>query len=436
MNNVLASFAGFGDFDAVLMSPDQNNRVTACLRALAAHPNANEIFASTETITNAGHDDYWPAADSWQASLKPYVVKQGVLHVPVKGVLLHNFPYSVGSYATGYYYIQKAIERGLGDPDVRGIALVCDSPGGHVAGCFELVDRIYEWRSQKPIAAFAHEHAYSAAYAIASAASRITVSRTGGVGSIGVVTMHMSWAGALEQAGVEITFVYAGKHKIDGNPYQALSEDAQKRMQARIDATYDVFVGAVARNRKLPEAQIRKTEALTFVSAEAVDRGLADKVGPLDEALADFSVCLLSDGDVTMATQEPKAGIDQAAHDEAVRNAAAQAAKDAKARIVAIKALDEAKERPAAAEAFAMDTDLPLEQVKTMLGKLPVEKAAATTTESNAGNPAFEKAMAGQTPGPGAGGGEKKEELSEEARDAATAARILASAYGSAAKAN
>ncbi len=68
--------------------------------------------------------------------------------------------------------------------EVKGIAFVIDSPGGHVAGNFDLVDKIFAARDVKPIRAFAAENAYSAAYSIASAAQSITVARTGGVGSI------------------------------------------------------------------------------------------------------------------------------------------------------------------------------------------------------------------------------------------------------------
>ncbi|WP_196302053.1 S49 family peptidase, partial [Ralstonia solanacearum] len=43
----------------------------------------------------------------------------------------------------------------------------------------------------KPVWAVANDMAFSAAYALASAASRLFVSRTGGVGSIGVIAMHV-----------------------------------------------------------------------------------------------------------------------------------------------------------------------------------------------------------------------------------------------------
>jgi len=433
MSNPLAlSTLVGGDFDPILVAPDQSNRVTASLRAMAADPRFADAMAAAQSGLHMAHDDFWPAADSWMSALKPYVVKGGILHIPVKGALLHNFPYAWGSAATGYYYIQKCLERGLSDPEVKGIALVCDTPGGHVAGCFELCDRIYDARQVKPIRAFAHEHAYSAGYAVASAASKITVSRTGGVGSIGVVTMHINFAKALEAEGVEITFIFAGKHKVDGNPYEALSDGAKERIQSRIDETYGVFCAQVARNRGISDKKVRATEALTYTATEAVTGELADNIGAFDESMAEFSAFLMGDtGDTRMTT--PANTVAQADHDKAVADAAASARAEAKARIVAIKGLDEAKTRPAAAEACAMDTDMTVDQAKVFLAKLPAEakvEAPAPAAATNSGNPAFDKLMADADKGPGAGAAETQDKLTQEQKDAAAASRVLAARFG------
>lgn len=71
--------------------------------------------------------------------------------------------------------------------DVDAVVLDVDSPGGGAEGCFDLVDTIYAARGSKPIWAILSESAYSAAYALASAADRVIVPRTGGTGSIGVI---------------------------------------------------------------------------------------------------------------------------------------------------------------------------------------------------------------------------------------------------------
>src|SRR5690625_5958075 len=142
--------------------------------------------------------------------------------------------YSFCDWHTGNTYIRKAFERGMADPDVARIAIVINSGGGEVAGNFDLVDTIRGYRGQKPIEAFVDEHAYSAAFSLESAADRIHVPRTGGVGSVGVVTAHIDVSEALQKQGVKFEFIHAGKHKVEGNSYEPLSAEARNQMQTQI----------------------------------------------------------------------------------------------------------------------------------------------------------------------------------------------------------
>lgn len=448
-NAATALLSKFGDFDPMLIGDEQSTRVTACIRALNETAAKVPMLAQADPPSMSNDDmateDFWPDPDSPDAYYRPYRVLQGVLMIPVKGVLLHGFGYAVGNWATGYDYIDQAIKRGLNDPLVAGIALVCDSPGGHVAGCFELGDKIFNARARKPIHAFVYEHAFSAAYALASATGRITMSRTGGVGSIGVVMMHVSYEEMLKKEGIAVTFIKAGKHKTDGNPFEALSADAKQRIQKRIDETYAIFTGAVSRNRGIPEADVIRTEALTYGSTEAVDRELADAIRPMDEALAVFSTSLNGSGAYTMNAQvNGQKQFTQADIDAAVAAANEKSATDAKTatanatkaamdRIVAIKGLDEAKTRPAAAEACAMKTEMTVEQAKGFLAGLPDEKKetkAADTTTNAGGNTAFEKAMEGAAPGPGAGKGDDDKQKTDAEKEQAITARILGARFG------
>ncbi len=190
--------------------------------ALAAHYEGeflNSLIALAQTedgtkLTNealAG-SDFWDVPD-WMKRYRPYKVEAGILQVPILGSLLSNFPWQYGSYATGYTYIWEAVKRGIADPDVKKIALVINSGGGHVTECFDVVARISALRGQKPIRAFAFDHAYSAAYALASSADKIVVTKTGGVGSIGVITVHQDLSKLYEKLGVTNTIIAAGSHK-------------------------------------------------------------------------------------------------------------------------------------------------------------------------------------------------------------------------------
>lgn len=414
--------AGFEDKPALVAS---HNRAwfESCLQGAA------ELMPkiSAQAATASVDDDWWGEREenAWLRRFRPYVVKDGVLQIPIKGVLLHDFAYQLFNWATGYDYIWRAFERGMGDANVKGIALVVDSPGGMVAGCFEMVDKMYALRGQKPVAGFASESAYSAAYASISVADpgKLYVTRTGGVGSIGVVTSHVDYSGMMEQRGLKITFIHAGAHKVDGNPYEALPADVKARIQARIDDFYSVFVSTVARNRGLDEQAVRDTEALTFGAVEATSNGLADKIGALDDSLADFSASLsLEEGDDTMAdiTQADHESALATARTEATAQGQREGAAAERTRITAILNSDAGQARPTAALAAALETDMTSEQAVAFLAKLPEEpKADASTTvvepEGTAGAPAgMFKAAMDKTPNPNIEATEQTEQSDED----------------------
>ena len=394
-----------------LLAGDNPSWIENCLSALDRLPAEH---AEGMRVATDNDDDFWPEDGSWMSMYRPYVVKDGVLHIPVKGVLVNGLSYAIGEYATGYPYIRRALARGLADPAVRGIALVCNTPGGDVSGNFELADRIFEARGKKPIRAFATDFAYSAGYSIASSAASLTMVRTGGVGSIGVVTWHMDVSKAMEERGVKMTPIFAGKHKIDGNPYEPLPAAVKDRIQERIDYIRGIFVSAVARNRGLSEEAVRQTEALTYGAEEAVKLGLADAVGSFDDAVAAFA-SELSDqsGGYTMSSNADENAAVTAAAEAAKSEGMKEGASAERARIKGILCCDQAKNRVAASVNLALNTDLSAEQAQALLDTLPEDKAEAPAApaEAAAGKTPFEAAMEQGNPGIGAGasaGGDDK----------------------------
>ena len=193
---------------------------------------------------------------------------------------------------TSYGHIEDRIMDAATDPAVRAILLDIDSPGGEAAGVFDLSDLVYEARSLKPVWAVADEEAFSGAYAIASGAERLIVPRTGGLGSIGVVAVHVDRSARDAMEGFRTTTVYAGAAKNDFNPHETLKDGARRTLQAEVDRVYALFVDTVARNRGLTADAVRATEARLFFGEDAVAAGLADEVGTLRDSLTALAVTL------------------------------------------------------------------------------------------------------------------------------------------------
>lgn len=121
---------------------------------------------------------------------KPFLFARGIAIIPISGSLINRFGQSWG-YVTGYNFIRAQLNAALADEDVLGIIFDVNSYGGECAGCFELADEIFASRASKPSLAVVDSNAYSAGYALASSASKMVVTPSGGAGSIGVVCMHV-----------------------------------------------------------------------------------------------------------------------------------------------------------------------------------------------------------------------------------------------------
>ena len=231
-----------------------------------ASPLAEAIARPAAALTLATDDD---------VSL-PYQLVGEIAVVRVAGTLVHS--YTRGWGETSYDTIARGLLAAQADPKAKAIVLHVASPGGEVDGCFELAETIYEMRGGKPIWAICDPYAYSAAYALASAADAIFCPLTGGCGSIGVVSMHVEFSKALVEMGIGVTVVQFGERKTERGPFAPLSEDAQTRIQADVDEIGELFVDMVARNRGLSADQVRATQAGTFLGAAAVEAKLADAV--------------------------------------------------------------------------------------------------------------------------------------------------------------
>lgn len=214
-----------------------------------------------------------------------YDLVEGIAVLDISGVLVHRNGYLRPSCGMlGYDGIRQAWINALEDERVSGIAAICNSPGGEVSGCFDLVDFIHETRGAKPSLAILDDMAFSACYAIASACEQIAVPRTGGTGSVGVIAMHAEFSKRLSADGVKVTVFQYGARKADGNEFFPLAPEAAARFQKDVDELGVLFTDTVARNRGMTTAKVRATQAGTYLGAAGVEVGFADAVMAPDEA--------------------------------------------------------------------------------------------------------------------------------------------------------
>ncbi len=225
--------------------------------------------------------------------------------------------------------------------------------------------------------------------------------------------MHIDEAEWLEKMGLKITLIFAGKHKADGNPFEALPADVRATLQKSVDKAYSQFVDLVSRNRGLDSQSIRDTEARIYRSDDALEQQLVDAIKTPAEAVAAFLGELGGDDpfaneDEDMSTTPAPAAaaaapaIDQAALQTAIATAVTAALPGAVASAIgaererssAIRGLEEAKGREGLASTLA-DQGMSVEQAKTILAAAPKTAEAAKINALDAAMSATEQPQVG-----------------------------------------
>lgn len=212
-----------------------------------------------------------------RGAYRPYsVTGSGVAVVPISGVLVHRagqIDATTSDPLRSYESIQADLAMAANDRDVRAVVLNLDTPGGECTGVSATGRAIAALAEAMPVVACANGYALSAGMWLASAADMIVVEELGAVGSIGVVAAHVDMSGADRQDGFAYRYYFQGDHKVDLNPHEAPTPDAEALLMADIRSAYDMFTGFVAEQRGMPVEEIVATQARVYSGADAVPLG-------------------------------------------------------------------------------------------------------------------------------------------------------------------
>lgn len=207
--------------------------------------------------------------------------------IPVHGLLVPRMGFIDESCmeVMSYELLQRQIAMAMKDESVKEIVLDINSGGGAAQGAFECADFIAIAKQKKPIRAVVNMNAYSGAYLIACACTEIILSKTAGVGSIGVYQKRLDLTVHYELKGAKIHTFFRGATKVDFHPDMELSDEERKRIEDGIEETYQMFVEYVAKYRDLEKEAVIATEAETYSGNKAIERGLADTLKTPQDAI-------------------------------------------------------------------------------------------------------------------------------------------------------
>jgi signal peptide peptidase SppA len=400
----------------------------------------SDLFTLDETAEATEANRFTGAARRTDGTTSMMRTADGVAIIPVLDTLVNRGAWlDSRSGLTSYEGLAAQLRAAGQDPEVRSVLLDISSPGGEAAGMAGLADLIRSVRQTRPVTAFVNDMAASAAFGIASAANEIVISPTSIVGSIGVVMLHADRSGELAAQGVKPTLIFAGSHKVDGNPFEPLSDAVRADLQASVDAHYRQFLTIVEQGRglRLTADMARATEARSFIGTEAIARGLADRIASFDEVLAYLSQTTrprntrpngrnARRGDISMSTDETVPAAETVGSNSAAeRDAAAFRAREAagnmareqaarleeavaaarleeRARIRAIVNADAAEGREKQALVLATETALTVAEAEKILGASPKETRLEALAQRASAGPEFGAPGGAEKPDAGA----------------------------------
>jgi protease-4 len=185
--------------------------------------------------------------------------------------------------------VREQLDRAREDPEVRGLLLRINSPGGTATASDLVYGEILRFKQERgvPVVAQLMGLATSGGYYVAMAADLVVAHPTTVTGSIGVRFVSVSLAGLLEKLGIEDQTLTAGRHKDAGSPLRRLSGEERAHLQSVLDDLHARFQQVVAAGRPgLPPGGLeRVADGSIFSAPQALELGLVDAVADLEESL-------------------------------------------------------------------------------------------------------------------------------------------------------
>lgn len=258
---------------------------------------------------------------------------EGIAVVEISGPMTKyptSFQALLGGTAT--LRTREALRAAQRDPEVLGIMLVVDSPGGTIAGTADLAGDVRRIAAMKPLYAYAADFAASAALWAMSGARHVYANQSAEIGSIGVYSVVEDTSGMYAQEGVKVHVISSAPPikgaGIDGSP---ITEPQLAEWKRRVDDMADVFVTELAGGRRLEKKRAQElATGQMWVAEKARQLGLIDGVMSLDEAMARLR-------SEAMAEQETQAALAMAAEAEAAAEKELAARKELEKRVAELQ---------------------------------------------------------------------------------------------------
>ena len=204
--------------------------------------------------------------------------------IALRGVISSSLPGNVGESMVED--IRFALEQAREDDDVRAVVLEIDSPGGEVTASDVIYNAVVKTRAKKPVIVYMQSLAASGGYYVACGGKFLMANDTTITGSIGVIIQTLNYEQLFNKVGLASVVFKSGKFKDMLNGARPMTPEEREYVQSFVMATYDKFLGIVAKERNLPADALRNTVAdgRILSGADAQQHKLIDGLGQIEDA--------------------------------------------------------------------------------------------------------------------------------------------------------
>jgi protease IV len=213
--------------------------------------------------------------------------KEKILIVSIKG-FISDSPKGFLSKSSMVEDIVSQLKKAEKDKEIKAVILKIDSPGGSVTASDILYHEIMEYKKctgAKVVAAMMGVAA-SGGYYVALPADLILAHPTTITGSVGVIFLRPNVSGLMNKIGLEVNATKSGKNKDMGSPFRKATPEENQIAQNLISDLAGRFISLTMAHRKLnDQAKEDVSSARVYTAADALNLGLVDRIGYLDDAI-------------------------------------------------------------------------------------------------------------------------------------------------------
>lgn len=260
-------------------------------------------------VLAAGSGSTTSSRSSSFAAFNPFASKVAILEV--NGVLGEGEAYT---YEAETSRLKALVDKWFEDDSIKGMLIRINSPGGAVSATQDLHQAIERFRNGtadiagRPVYVSMGDVAASGGYYIAMGADEVYVNPGTLTGSVGVIFSLMGYEGLMDKVGVESRVIKSGQFKDIGSGARPMTPEERELLETMILDVFEQFYEHVhaaraddvrellADQRGVSPSEINDDavhehlrawcDGRIFSGRQAVDYGMADHIGTMDDALA------------------------------------------------------------------------------------------------------------------------------------------------------